>query len=359
MKIRRRLRRLFRLILGTGFAVLLLAIAVGSAGVVALWSHPPGTAARAELTWAGDTKLGGDLDRAQTELGTIAADTDRLAVLARGALASLTSSDQQPFAEALTEGTSLADTIETNSAALRDALAALPGGSPADVLGYNAEVLAKRAGLLSALDATAGLSQSWVTLTSRSLQASRLIDLLASHDATVASAAARGRSSDYLGALTTLDAATAQLDEALDIRNKLANTTDVSTLDEWMRRNRRYDKALMDLYGALRDSGGVINDAVRAAFHEEGLARVDLPPDTKGIVVILADVGQGGLNQAVIAIDQARAHLALSLDALGAIGALGSLDEAVSPDRATGLDAARRDARAMLARAAPDLATFG
>ena len=202
---RRRLRALFRMILGMGFAALLLAIAVGSAGVVALWSHPPGTAARAELTWAADARLGGALDGAETDLGAIAADTDRLAILARGAIASLTSNDQKPFGEALTEGTSLADTIETNSAALRTALAAMPGGGPTDVLTYNTDVLAKRAGLLSALDATEGLSRSWTTLTSRSLQASRLISLLASHDATVASAAARGRTSDYLGALTTLE----------------------------------------------------------------------------------------------------------------------------------------------------------
>lgn len=331
VKIRRRLRWLFRMIVGIGFAALLLAIAIGSAGVVALWSHPPGTAARAELTWAGDSKLGGALDGAEAELGAIAADTDRLAVLARGAIASLSANDQQPFGDALAEGTSLADTIETNSAALRDALAILPGRAPADILTYNTEVLAKRAGLLSALDATEGLGRSWTTLTSRSLQASRLISLLASHDATVGSAAARGRSSDYLGALTTLDAAIAQLDEALDIRNQLANTTDVSTLDEWVRRNRRYDEALMDLYGALRDSGGVIDDAVRSAFREEGLARADLPPDTKGLVVILADLGQGGLNQAVIAIDQARARLDLALDALSSRDALSAFGRAV-PD---------------------------
>ena len=313
------------MIVGIGFAALLLAIAVGSAGVVALWSHPPGTAGRAELTWAGDTRLGGKLDGAQTELGLIAADTDRLAILARAAIASLTADGHQQFGDALAEGTSLADTIETNSAALRASLAALPGDGSADVLTYNTEVLAKRAGLLSALDATKGLGRSWSSLTGRSLQASMLIGLLSSHDATVGSAAARGRSSDYLGALTTLDSAIAQLDEALDIRNQLANTTDVSTLDEWMRRNRRYDEALMHLYGALRDSGGVIDDTVRSAFHEEGLARADLPPDTRGLVVILADVGQGGLNQAVIAIDQARARLGLALDALSSLDALSPL----------------------------------
>ena len=65
------------------FMALLLAIAFGSAGIVALWAHPPGTSARAELTWQGDTKLGDVLDGFQTSLLSIAAHTDRLVLLAR------------------------------------------------------------------------------------------------------------------------------------------------------------------------------------------------------------------------------------------------------------------------------------
>lgn len=306
--------------INAAFGALLLVIAVGSAGILALWSHPPGTLARAELTWAGDTKLGAALDGSQSELATIAADTDRLAVLARAAIGSLTADDQGPLGDALTEGSSLADTIETSSASLRTTLDNLPGAGTNDVLNYNDEVLARRAGLLSALGATEGLGRSWVTLTSASQQASTLISLLTAHDATVGAAAAQGRSADYVGALATLNAAVARLDDALEIRNRLANTTDVSTLDEWMRRNRVYDKALQALYGALHDSGGAIDDAVRAAFREESRARADLPPDTRGLLVILADVGRGGLNQAVIAIDQARARLDLALDALSSLG---------------------------------------
>ncbi len=116
--------------------------------------------------------------------------------------------------------------------------------------------------------------------------------------------------------MTTLDAAIARLNDAVVIRDRLANTTDVSTLDQWIGRNRRYDQILKTLYGALRDSGGVVNDIVRAAYQEESQARANLPPDTRGLVVIIADIGQGGLNQAVIAIDQARARLTLAIQAL-------------------------------------------
>lgn len=314
--VRRLLRIIIRLSVATLIAVLMLVIAFGSSGIVALWTHPPGTESRAELTWQGDTQLGRVLHGSQAELASIAADTDRLAVLARGAIGSLTAADQGPFGDALTEGSALAITIESDSASLRTELFSSPGGGASAALVYGADILARRAGLLSALDATAGLGRSWATLTSRSLEASTLIALLSAHDTTVSAAAAQGRAADYTSALATLDSAMARLDDGLVIRNRLVNSTDVSTLDEWMLRNRRYDQALVELYGQLRDSGGAITDAVRAAYREESLARSDLPPDTRGLIVILADIGRGGLNQAVIAIDQARARLGLAIQEL-------------------------------------------
>ncbi|MBI3746005.1 MAG: hypothetical protein HY264_05675, partial [Chloroflexi bacterium] len=59
-----------------------------------------------------------------------------------------------------------------------------------------------------------------------------------------------------------------------------------------------------------------VTDAVKQAFAEESAARSQLPPDTRGLVVIIADIGRGGLNQAVIAIEQARVRLDLALEAL-------------------------------------------
>ena len=314
--VRRVLRGLARVGYAIVFAALLLTIAFGSAGIIALWAHPPGTTARAELTWPGDSELGHALDGSQADLASIAQATDRLAILARGAIGALTADDQGPFGEALTEGSAVASSIERDSVTLRAHLSSLPGAGTLDLLSYGSDVLARRVGLLTALDATQGLGRAWATLTTGSLQASALIGLLVAHDTTAGSAAAQGRAADYEAALTTLDAAIARLDDAVVIRDRLANTTDVSTLDQWIGRNRRYDEILKTLYGALRDSGGVVNDVVRAAYQEESQARANLPPDPRGLVVIIADIGQGGLNQAVIAIDQARARLTLAIQAL-------------------------------------------
>lgn len=305
-----------RVALAIGYVVVMTAVAFGGAGVVAMWSHPPGTTARAELTWHGDSTMGPMLDSAQGELAAVAANVNRLSVLARGAMATLTAEDQEAFADAISEGGTVAAAIQADSTALGTRLTALPGAFPEDTILYGGDVLGRRASMMNALEATAGLGRSWAILTAGGLQASHLLVLLAEHDTTVVAAAAQGRAAKYADALTTLAAAVATLDTAVVIRDQLANTADVSTLDEWIARNRRYDIALTKLYTALRDSGGKITNPVKLAFKEETAARAQLPPDTKGLVVIIADIGRGGLNQAVIAIEQARGRLDLALEAL-------------------------------------------
>lgn len=308
-----------RTLLALAWLLAIVALALGGAGIVAQWSHPPGTPARAELTWRGDQAIAPSLDAAQADLEAIAADVDRLAVLARGALAAVTADDQEPFVAALAEGGVTARRIETASVALRAGLHALPGDAARDSIGYGGPVLARRSAMLGAIESTAGLARSWARLTSGSLATSSLISLLTRHDVTVAAAAADGRLQNYETALATLTQATLMLDEATVIRDQLANTTDVSTLDRWLSRNRRYDDALVALYTALVDSGGLVTEVVREAYREESAAREELPPDTRGLVVIVADVGRGGLNQAVIAIEQARGRLNLALEALAPV----------------------------------------
>ena len=93
-----------RVAIALAYLLILVAVALGSAGIVAMWSHPPGTAARAELTWHGDSTLTPHLDAAQTDLADVAASVDRLALLARGALAALNSTDHAAFSSALADG---------------------------------------------------------------------------------------------------------------------------------------------------------------------------------------------------------------------------------------------------------------
>ena len=97
------------------------------------------------------------------------------------------------------------------------------------------------------------------------------------------------------------------------MRDRLAPTTDVTTLTTWLDRNADYDGALRTLYQSLLDAKGRVTAAVRRAFTAEQKARERLPGDTRGLVVIMAEVAQGGLNQAVISIEEARGELFAAL----------------------------------------------
>jgi hypothetical protein len=64
----------------------------------------------------------------------------------------------------------------------------------------------------------------------------------------------------------------------------------------------------------LRDVGGRVTGSVREAVAAEEAARARLPPDARGMVLIMADIGRGGMNGAVIAIEEARGRLADALE---------------------------------------------
>ena len=74
------------------------------------------------------------------------------------------------------------------------------------------------------------------------------------------------------------------------------------------------DPDFMVQYQTILDAGGEVTDAVRAAAAAEQSARERLPSDTRALIVIMNDVAQGGLNQAVISIEETRGALAAELD---------------------------------------------
>jgi hypothetical protein len=104
------------------------------------------------------------------------------------------------------------------------------------------------------------------------------------------------------------------IEQARGLRDNLAGSTDVATLTAWIDTNAAYDAALRRLYDALSESKGRVTDRVRDAFAAEQAARAQLPSDTRGLVVIMSDIARGGLNQAVIAIEEARGALSAALD---------------------------------------------
>lgn len=320
-----------RVALAVGWLATAAVIALGAAGLVGVMAHPPGTPARAELTSAGDAVAGPIVTQAETDLIDLTDDVRRLGQLARGALAALAADDSELVAETVGDGGDLVEAIEADAIALDLRLETLPGSGPTQALTLSPSILARRERAREALTATEGLGDLWSRLAAGAATAARVRTLLEDHDRVAGEAAAIGRDGDYAGALVGLDAADALIAEARTLRDGLRNTVDVSTLTQWLDRNAEYDAALRHLYQSLVDSNGIVNDEVRQAFRDERAARELLPADTQGLVIILAEIAQGGLTQAVIGIEEARGRLEARVVEIIAAGSPGASGEA-SPE---------------------------
>ena len=291
-----------------------LLIALGGAGLVSGMDTPATAESRPWLTARDDVPVGAQLDVISADLQVVSDRLDALGVQARGALAALVANDTTTAAAALDTGDELMAEIWTRSAKIGTSLAAVPLiGTPEADYRLGPVVRARYARLAAALATTQGLDAAWAKLASGSASATRLSNLLASHDEAVLAAAGEGRKAQYAKALVPLAAADQSIADARKLRNQLANTIDVTTLDQWLDRSAGYDVALRKLYTALDKSSGTVNKAVRTAMANERKARDQLPPDTRGLVIIMAEIGRGGMNGAVIAIEEARGALAGAL----------------------------------------------
>ncbi len=294
-------------------------IALGSAGIAAGLDHPPATGARPELTYGADRAIAPELDAATVDLRALSDQVDALAGQGRDALGSLVASDTPGLQAAITAGEGQIVAIQASAHALRDRLAALPGlDAAAAAARYSPTTVARYATLVAALPAVDALDDDWARLAAGSVPAIELTANLAAHDRIAGQAVQQGASGKYAAAIRTLAIAEAQLAAARTVRDQLASRIDTSTLDAWIDRNATYDAAVGDLWAAVLASPTRVTDAVRTAAARERTAKAQLPQDTSALVVILGDVARGGLNQAVIAIEEARGRL---LDALAAAAA--------------------------------------
>ncbi|MBA3779474.1 MAG: hypothetical protein H0X16_09295 [Chloroflexi bacterium] len=283
-------------------------IALGAGGIVIGADHPPTDQERPELTSRADARMRPGLTNLTEDLVALEVRVGELSDSGRAALTQLASRDAGALRDTLTEGTGVVEQIRLQEQALRAKVAALPYQATSDRIGGPVREQLER--IQEAIDTVRPLGFSWRAFDRAARPAVRLVELLELHDRQTFAATQAGTRADYPAALDGLRDSLATLDESTELRDRLAEASAVDTLDEWLTRNRRYDGALLALYQALEDSGGVPNDAARAAFADVEAARGDLPPDTRALVIIMSDIAQGGLNQAAIAIEQARGALA-------------------------------------------------
>ncbi|MEO5939424.1 MAG: hypothetical protein ABIZ72_00890, partial [Candidatus Limnocylindrales bacterium] len=281
-------RSLQRAALAVVWLLIVAIVSIGAAGLVAAMANQPATQARAELTAVGDAAAAVALDDALAELTDLTTDVDRLGELGRGALTALVSSDFATLESAVADGQTLARSIDNHSATILEQLRLVPGTGPSEALVWSPETRQRRDLAIVAVEATGGLEAAWGRLAAGSTVANRLTVLLTNHDTTAGKAAATGRGRKYAAALTTLAEAQAMLTEAKTLRDRLANTVDITTLTQWIDRNDAYDAALAHLYRATIAAKGRITDELRAAFTAERKAHELLPSNTSGLVIILA-----------------------------------------------------------------------
>jgi hypothetical protein len=287
-------------------------VALGAAGLTGQLTHPPGGATRAELTFSGDHALAARLDDATTRLRDVAANVDTMADAAKAALGAISVADATSLKTNLERGNGAAVLISTATLDLRSSLAGLPGDGPDAATQFSNATLVRRAQILASIDAAISLAEQWQNVTGRSVDAARVVSLMQQHDTTILSATALGRTSAYADAVALIDQARIMVADVQSLRDQLVNTGDLTVLDEWVERSRNYDISLEALYKDLIISHGKNTLIVQADYRQEKIAREQLP-NGGAITVIVAEIARGGLNQAVLAIDDARRRIDAAL----------------------------------------------
>lgn len=290
------------------------AIAFGGAGVVAAMDHVPGTAARPELTWAADRAARPGLDAATARLEALAAEVDGLATAARRALAAVTGRDIPGLQAARADGDARVAGMTDAVAAFRASLLDIAGIEADAELRVGAVTRSRFAFLQEATTLSDGIATAWAGFDERAFAAARLATLLDRHDQRSGAAVLAGSEGRYADALARLDESDALIAELRALIDELAPTTDVAAVTDWVDRNAAYDAALRVLYETVIAADGRATAEVQAALAAEREARARLPEDNRALIVIMSDLAQGGLNQALIRIEDARGRLQAAVE---------------------------------------------
>lgn len=312
--------RVRRIVVRIAWLLAAVVLSLGVAGIASGLDHLPSSGARPELTYGADAAIRPGLDAASDEMASLAADVDGLGELGRVALSALVARDLDALRTAIADGTNRITGIEAKAAALRERLRGLPGAGEGMAARLGPATIARYDAIVAGLPSVDNLGTDWTRLATGSVPAIELTTHLTEHDRIAGEAIREGAAGRYAAATTKLAGAVAELTAARTVRDALAATVDVSTLDQWIERNAAYDAAVRNLWSALEKSNGRVTAAVRKAAEAEQAAKAALPPDTRALVIILGDVARGGLNQAVIAIEDARGRLNAALAAAQAAG---------------------------------------
>lgn len=307
-------RQLVRL----GWLVLASGLAFGSAGVAAATQRLPTGDNRPELTWAADKELSSKLDAAVSDLLLLNDDVDLLAQMARKTLTGLAQVNQAALTQAWDTGSGAVDSIYARAADLNTRLKcdSLDEARELELSKtYSSTLVDRYHRICLAVASIAPLRADWESLVAGSHTAMQVASDIDSHDQIGVEALQLATQGRYPEALTKLSGASAAIADATSIAAELAKVTDVSTLQDWLKRTAGWDASARVLWQSLIDSTGRMTPQVAAALKGEADARALLPDDNSVLQVVLYELA-GNLTSDGFSIETARGALSDALSGL-------------------------------------------
>ncbi|MEO6350976.1 MAG: hypothetical protein ABIP53_10030 [Candidatus Limnocylindrales bacterium] len=296
------------------WAALLVLVALGAAGLAVAADRPHNPVQRPEITWQADHEATPWLNAMALELGAIDADVVKVSDAGRAVLGSLQSLATSDMTAAIADG-------DAAAAAMDDALDSLAQRHAAAITEIEEwrigpDTYDKLSAVETAADSAREVPGIWNGLATEARRVASLVDALLRHDGLVFRATTAGRQSNWDYALSLLDQANGPLSDVVAIRNSLAATVDVATLDDLLTRDRNYDSALTALYSYIRSTDNQSGDAFDALMADVDAAQDALPADTSAMSVIVSEAAGRSLTQSLIAIEEVHGAI---LEALAAV----------------------------------------
>jgi hypothetical protein len=292
-------------------AAMLVLVAIGGAGLAVAADRPHTDEFRPELTARADRAFEPWRARMTEQLNVANDGLTDLSLAGREVLGDLYGQDLDELEDSLASGGRLSAALQTVREALLQVRLQQAEEVPDSRLGEaNRDVLE---GVDEAIETLATVPGAWQQVGRSADTVAGLLRSLEQHDELVFEATAAGRDGRWQDALDLVARADASLAEAAVVRDRLAQTTDVSTLDELLRRYAAYSDALAALYSGL--DGGAAPDSPEVAALEANVAAAQaaLPADDSALSVIVADAFGPSVTDALVVIERARGGVAETL----------------------------------------------
>jgi hypothetical protein len=296
------------------WTTLLVLVALGGAGLAVAADRQGNPVQRPELTWRADQDAKALISPVVDQLAVVERDVSDVSAAGRHVLEKLQALDLPGMNQALADGNDL-------STATDSAVSQLISLHDAAIRSIDQWRLGPETkGHLDQLG-SAGLSAQqvpafWDGLAADAQRVAGLVDDLLRHDGLAFQATTAGRQARWDDALSLLDQAKLPLAYATAVRDQLANTGAIQTLDELLARYRAYDAALAALYGYVRDTGLQTGDQFDSLQAQVEQAQAALPSDTTAISDIVGEAAGPSVTAALVQIEQAHGDILDALDSL-------------------------------------------